>query len=115
MDIDEIIKAAMEPLVPVCVIDGYGGKAEEFVVYTYTETPLDVGDDVPHAIRYTVHLHWVFPWRPGITATPEVKDKKKKINRALVKAGLTYPTVTSAGNDQWAELVFETEYLDGNV
>ena len=102
MDIDEIIKAAMEPLVPVCVIDVYGGKAEEFVVYTYTETPLDVGDDVPHAIRYTVHLHWVFPWRPGITATPEVKDKKKKINRALVKAGLTYPTVTSAGNDQWA-------------
>ena len=51
MDIDEIIKAAMEPLVPVCVIDVYGGKAEEFVVYTYTETPLDVGDDVPHAIR----------------------------------------------------------------
>ena len=40
MDIDEIIKAAMEPLVPVCVIDVYGGKAEEFVVYTYTETPL---------------------------------------------------------------------------
>ena len=36
MDIDEIIKAAMEPLVPVCVIDVYGGKAEEFVVYTYT-------------------------------------------------------------------------------
>ena len=36
MDIDEIIKPAMEPLVPVCVIDVYGGKAEEFVVYTYT-------------------------------------------------------------------------------
>ena len=115
MDIDEIIKAAIEPLVPVCVIDVYGGEAEEFVVYTYTETPTDIGDDEPHAIRYTVTLHWIFPWRPGITASAEVKEKKRQIKRALVAAGLSYPTVSSAGDDQWAELVFETEYIDGEV
>ena len=47
--------------------------------------------------------------------TPEVKAKKKQIKRALVAAGLSYPTVSSAGDDHWAELVFETEYMDGDV
>lgn len=115
MSLDEIIKDAIKPLVPVCVIDVYGGKAEEFCVYTYTEEPVYYGDDEPDSIRYHVQLHWIFPWRPGITATPEIKAKKKQIKRALVAAGLSYPTVGSAGDEHWAELVFETEYMDGDV
>lgn len=115
MDIDEIIQAAVKPLVPVCVIDVYGGDAHEFCVYTYTETPLDFGDDMPHAIKYDVQLHWCFPWRPGITASPEIKAKKRAIKHALCSAGLSYPTVSSAGDDKWAELVFSTEYIDGAV
>lgn len=50
MDIDQIIKAAVEPIVPVCTIDVYGGNATEFCVYTYTETPMAFGDD-----RATLH------------------------------------------------------------
>lgn len=115
MDIDQLIKSAVEPIVPVCVIDVYGGDASEFCVYTYTETPVDYGDDEPHAIRYTVRLHWCFPWKPGVTASPEVKVKKKQLKHALHAAGMTYPTVSSAGDDQWAELVFEAEYIDGDV
>lgn len=91
MSLDEIIKEAIKPLVPVCVIDVYGGQAEEFCVYTYTEEPVYYGDNEPDSIRYHVQLHWIFPWRPGITATPEVKAKKKQIKRALVAAGLDYP------------------------
>ncbi|WP_418725385.1 hypothetical protein [Dysosmobacter sp.] len=115
MDIDQIIKAAVEPIVPVCTIDVYGGNATEFCVYTYTETPMAFGDDEPHAIRYTVRLHWCFPWKPGVTASAEVKAKKKQLKHALHAAGMTYPTVSSAGDDQWAELVFEAEYIDGEV
>ena len=87
MSLDEIIKEAIKPLVPVCVIDVYGGQAEEFCVYTYTEEPVYYGDNEPDSIRYHVQLHWIFPWRPGITATPEIKAKKKSNQAGAGRCG----------------------------
>ena len=76
MSLDEIIKEAIKPLVPVCVIDVYGGKAEEFCVYTYTEEPVYYGMmSRIHPIPCAAALD--LPWRPGITATPEIKAKEK--------------------------------------
>ena len=115
MDVDELIAATIKPLVPVCVPDVYGGDEAEYCVYTYTEVPTNFGDDGPRAILYRIEVHWFFPWRPGVTATREVKDKKRKLKRALADAGFDYPTVSDGSDDQWAELVFETEYINGEV
>ena len=115
MDLDQMIKDAVEPIVPVCVADVYGGDEAEYCVYTYDESPEDFGDDYPLSIIYTVRVHWFFPWRPNITASEAVKAKKKQLKHALRDAGFVYPKVSNGSDDQWAELVFETEILDGDV
>lgn len=107
---DDIIKAAVTPIIPICVPHVYGGAAEEYCVYNYTEIPDSFGDNNPEAIRYSVQVHWLFPWRPGISADPAVVEKKQKLRRALAAAGMTWPTITPAGDREWEHLVFECEY-----
>jgi len=115
MGIDEIIQSAVTPIVPRCAPKQYSGKDLEYCVYHYTELPDDFGDDEPQAIRYTVQLHWFFPWRPGISADAGIVGKKQKLRRALADAGFTWPTVTPAGDEEWEHYVFECEYADGEA
>ena len=115
MGIDELIQAAVKPIVPVCVPKQYGGDALEYCVYDYTEVPDSFGDDAPEAIRYLVQVHWFFPWRPNISAEADVRNKKQRLRRALAEAGMTWPSITPAGDSEWEHFTFECEYADGEV
>ena len=114
MTIETLIESAVKPVIPVCVPWQYSGEAMEYCVYAYSELPDEWGDDAAGAIRYVVQLHWFFPWTPKVTADPEVQRKKKAIRSALVAAGFTFPSIESAGDGEWMDLVFECE-IEGEV
>ena len=109
MSINSTIRAAVTPIVPICVPDQYDGMATEYCTFNYSEIPDSFGDDSPHAIRYLVQLHYFFP----TGANPYAK--KKQLKNALLNAGFTYPSVTNASDGDGQHNVFECEYVDGDV
>lgn len=115
MSINATIKAAVEPIVPICVPDLYSGTATEYCTFNYTELPDSFGDETPGAIRYLVQLHYFCPYigKNGSYFNPYTK--KKQLKNALLNAGFTYPSVTNASDADGQHIVFETEYVDGDV
>lgn len=109
MSLNTIIRSAITPIVPECVPDQYSGTGAEYCTFDYSELPDCFGDNTATAIRYLVQLHWFLPCEEN----PYVK--KKRIKQALVSAGLTYPSVTNASDADGQHIIFETEYVDGDV
>lgn len=109
MTINERIREAVLPIVPVCVPDLYDGEAQEYCTFNYTEIPDGHGDNRPHAIRYLVQLHYFLP--PGETPL----QKKRELCRALLEADMTYPTVENASDELSQHYVIECEAVDGGV
>ena len=60
-------------------------------------------------IRYTVALHWFAP----IGSSPA--DKKRKLTKALLSAGCTYPQITDASDLDSLHFAFECECVDGEA
>lgn len=108
--VNEVLIAAVEPIIPDCVPDVYDGENLEYCVFNCTEIPDDFGDDQPWAIRYLVQLHWYLPAGSG---SPEAK--KRQIRQALIAAGFTAPTITPDHEEAGLHFVFECEWLDGGV
>jgi hypothetical protein len=109
MSINSTIRAAVTPIVAVCVPDVYTGTATEYCTFNYTELPDAFGDEMPGAIRYLVQLHYFLP----TGANPYAK--KKQIKNALLSAGFTYPVATPAGDGDGQHYALECEYSDGDV
>ena len=109
MTVNEALRAAVLPIVPICEPDSYPGDSNEYCTFDYTEVPDSFGDDMPQAIRYLVSLHWYLP--AGVNPIA----KKKKIRKALMAADFSAPTITNASDDDGQHYVFECEYLDGDV
>jgi len=109
MSLNQIIKSAVEPIVPVCVPDLYTGEAEEYCTFNYTEKADCFGDDEPEVIVYLVQLHWFLPTGQNPLA------KKKAIRRALMAADFTCPEVLHADDEDGQHYIFECEYVDGDV
>nr|DAO08737.1 MAG TPA: Protein of unknown function (DUF806) [Caudoviricetes sp.] len=96
MSIDRTIKAAIEPIVPVCLPNLYDpgddeARVSEYCTFNYSEVPTSFGDDAPMFVRYLVQLHWYLPTGANPFA------RKQRIKKALFDAGFTYPEVTNAG------------------
>lgn len=109
MAIDERIRAAVLPVVPVCAANVDPGSAEEYCTFNYDEIPDGFGDNAPTHIRYLCQLHYFIPNGRRPTAT------KKALCRALLKAGFTYPSVVNASDGDGQHYVFEFEDVDGEV
>lgn len=107
MTINEQIKAAVEPIVPVCVPDPYTGEADEYCTFNYTEIPDEFGDDMPELIRYAVQLHYFCPLGYNCFET------RRDLRRALLAADFTAPEITPAGDETSQHYVFEFEALGG--
>lgn len=110
MSINSRLQEALEPIVPEVVPGIYTGEAAEYISYTYTEIPMDFGDDEPHGIRYLITARWYFP---ADGSNPLAK--KRQICRALRDAGFIYPTVTPLDDEVSRCYAFETEDVDGDV
>lgn len=109
MSINEMIRSAVLPIVPICEPDSYGGDAPEYCTFHYSEFPVVVADGKPDEILYTVMLHWFLP--KGINPM----KKKTELRRALLKAGFTYPSTINASEKDAQHYVFEFQYADGDV
>ena len=109
MELGEIIRAAIVPIVSICDPAIYTGDAAEYTTYSFTELPDNYGDDAPGAMRYLVQVHWFLP--AGIN--PE--GKKRRIKQALFAAGMTYPEVENASELDVQHFIFECEATDGNI
>lgn len=112
MSLGERIEGAVLPFVPICVPKQYGGDSMEYCTYNYTEMPDLFGDDSPEVIRCSVQVHWLFPWRPDITETAEVRAKKKQLRRALAQVFEVWPSITDASDSEWIHFVFEGDALE---
>lgn len=110
MSIEAAIIDAVTPIVAVCVPTLYEGDAAEYCEMNMEEIPTAHGDDVPHAIRYLVQLHYYFP---PVGHNPNAT--KKALRRALGGLGGTWPTITNASDEVSGHLVFEFEMVDGDV
>lgn len=107
MTINEAFRAAVEPVVAVCVPDAYDGEAEEYCTFNYTEVPEDFGDDVPDVIRYAVQLHYICPVGRNSIAT------RRRLRQAILAADFTAPTVENASDADGQHYVFEFDALGG--
>ena len=108
--LDDKIRAAVEPLVPVCVPGIYTGEAEEYCTFNDTEISAGFGDNRAHAVRYLVQLHWFLP----LKRRPH--PKKKALRRALMAVrGFAAPTITDATDGDGQHYVYEFEAVDGEV
>ena len=106
MTINERIREAVLPVVPVCVPDLYDGTAREYCTFNYSELPAIHGDDRPQAIRYLVQLHYFLP----VSRSP--LKKKRDLCCALLQADFTYPTVENASDGDYQHYVIECEALE---
>lgn len=107
MALEERIRAAVLPIVPVCEPNVDPGEAEEYCTFNFDEQPEMSGDDAPQAIRYLCQLHYFLPKGRRPTAT------KKDLCRALLAAGFTYPAVVNASDDVSQHYVFEFQDVVG--
>ena len=78
MSIEAKIISAVTPIVAVCVPTLYEGEAAEYCEMNAEEVPTAHGDDMPHALRYLVQLHYYFP---HVDHNPNAT--KKALRRAL--------------------------------
>lgn len=109
--IDDRIRAAVEPLVAVCVPDLYTGDEQEYCTYNYNEIPAAFGDSRPHAVRYLVQVHWFLPLKR------RPYPKKKALCRALgtMQGCQTWPTIVNANDELGQHYVYEFEAVSGDV
>lgn len=109
MTINEQIKAAVEPVVAVCVPDEYDGEASEYCTFNYTETPEDFGDDVPGLIRYAVQLHFFCP------KGHDSMKARQDLRQAILAADFTAPEIINASDEISQHYVFEFDGFGGDV
>lgn len=109
MSINETIRAAVLPLVPICEPNTYGGDEEEYCTFNYSEQPGVFAEGRPDCIMYLLQLHWFLP--AGVNPL----RKKVQLRHALLAARCTYPSTTDASDEDGQHYVFECQCVDGDV
>lgn len=104
MSINNIIKAAVEPIVPVCVPDLYKGEEPVYCTFHYTEYPDGFSDDAPHRTKYDVQVHLFLPLGQNPIAL------RDRIKRALFAADFTWPSILNMTDHDYQHHVFECQY-----
>lgn len=104
MNLDARIRAALTGICDVVVPQVYTGDAQEYIVFNYSEYPLEFADDAPQTVGYSVQVHLFLP----LKVNPNTK--KESIKSALFAAGFTYPSIQDVTDEEGQHYVFETNY-----
>ncbi|MBU5627708.1 hypothetical protein KQI82_12390 [Oscillibacter sp. MSJ-2] len=102
MSINSTIKAAVVPIVPICVPHLYAGTEKEYCTFNYTMYPTDFGDNAPGVIGYSVQLHYCLPLNDSPLA------KLKLLSDALFSAGFDYPQIVDVTDKKGQHYVLES-------
>ena len=106
MSINEILRAALDPIAPA-EADAYEGKKGVYIAFNYDTVPINYGDDEPEQERVSIQVHLYAPLGYDITA------KRRAVKKALPSAGFTYPAYTNASDKDGQHHVFECEAAQG--
>lgn len=102
MNINQILKSALDPIAPA-EADTYEGKKGVYIAFNYGTVPTNYGDDEPEHERVSIQVHLHAPLGFDITA------KRRAIPKAIVSAGFTWPSYTNASDKDGQHHVFECE------
>ena len=61
MTVNQALREAILPLVPVCEPDDYSGDAPEYCMFTYDDQPTFFADGVPFLVEKSIELNWYLP------------------------------------------------------
>lgn len=103
--INQRIRTAVLPLVPVCEPHFYGGERDTYCVFEVTEEPLGFADNEVVAWRAQVTLILALPLETNSI------QLRRQLCAALVEADFTAPTVTDIGDgtEQLWQFLFQGE------
>ena len=104
MNLDARIKAALAGICGVVVPQVYTGTATEYIVFNYSEYPLEFADNAPHTVGYSIQVHLFMP----LKANPNTK--KNSIQNALFTAGFSYPSIQDVTDEEGQHYVFMSTY-----
>ncbi len=104
MNLDARIRAALTDICDVVVPQVYTGDAQEYIVFNYSEYPLEFADDAPQTVGYSIQVHLFMPLKVNPNA------KKDSIKNALFSAGFSYPSIQDVTDDEGQHYVAETTY-----
>ena len=104
MSIDATIKNAITPIVPIVKPNIYTGSETEYIVFNYSEYPLEFADNAPHTVGYSVQVHLFMP----LKANPNTM--KNSIQDALFTAGFSYPSIQDVTDEEGQHYVFLSTY-----
>ena len=102
MSIDKAIRAAVTPVVPICVPHLYAGSATEYCTFNYTRYPAEFSDNAPSALGYSIQVHYFLPLNDNPNA------KLNRLANALFAVGFDYPQIVDATDEVGQHYVLET-------
>lgn len=106
MTVNEKIIQALEALKIPVTSDFFGGKQEEYITFNYADDrAVFSADDGPEEDVAYMQIHYFLP------AGKDYLENKRKIRKALLKAGFTYPdaTVLMEPDNRTRHIIFECE------
>lgn len=106
MTVNKRIIDALNPLGIPVTADFFGDGGEEYITFNYvTDKGALYADDEPEADVAEMQVHYFLP------ATKNYLENKKKIRKALLEAGFTWPDVTvlMEPDQKTRHLTFECE------
>lgn len=106
MNLDEKIRTALSGIVDTIVPHVYTGGSTEYIVFNYSEYPLEFAADAPRTIGHAIQVHLYMPMSANPNAT------KALIKTALFTAGFEYPSIQDVSDLDGQHYVFETEYVE---
>ena len=104
MNLDARIRTALDGVCDVIVPQVYTGDAHEYIVFNYSEYPLEFADNAPHTVGYSVQVHLFMP----LKANPNTM--KNNIQNSLFTAGFSYPSIQDVTDEEGQHYVFMSTY-----
>jgi hypothetical protein len=104
MNLNQRIREALTGICDVIVPQVYTGDAQEYIVFNYSEYPLEFADNAPHTVGYSVQVHLFMP----LKANPNTM--KNNIQNSLFTAGFSYPSIQDVTDEEGQHYVFQTTF-----
>lgn len=104
MNLDARIRTALMGICDFIVPQVYTGDAQEYIVFNYSEYPLEFADNAPQSIGYSVQVHYFCPLKKNPNA---IKDD---IQNSLFTAGFSYPSIQDVTDEEGQHYVFSCTF-----
>lgn len=107
MTVNERIRAALLPFGDPVFAAVATGDVQRYYAFNYTTLGADYADNDPSHERYLIQVHFFCP------NSYDTVERVKQTKRSLRSAGMTWPEMTNASDENGQHVVFECEYAEG--